>query len=65
MARTGIDSLNAGAPDLRLTGDVRRAQALPIKIENLILQYWRASDDGNSTDQIQHVPKEFKDKVLK
>ena len=66
MARTGIDSLNAGAPDLRLTGNIEMAaQPLPIKIENLILQYWRVSDDGNPTDQIQHVPKEFKDKVLK
>ena len=37
--RTGISSLNAGAPDLRLEGDIASIQAIPIEIQKMILQY--------------------------
>ena len=62
--RRGIDSLDAGAPNLRLTGDIETAQAIPIELQQIILQYWIQQGDGSSADRIEDVPKEFRDKIL-
>ena len=62
--RTGINSLDAGAPNLRLTGDIETAQAIPIELQKIILQYWIQQGDGSSVDRIEDVPKEFRDKII-
>ena len=69
--RTGINSLEGtsfktGAPNLRLTGDVQMAKALPINLQNLILQYWKASPGGDAspTDRIEDVPESFIKEML-
>ena len=61
--RTGIDSLNAGAPDLRLTGDMRMTQNLSPQLERIIKQYW-IQQGGSPMDRIQDIPNEFKDKII-
>ena len=63
--RTGINSLNAGAPDLRLEGDIASIQAIPIEIQKMILQYWIQQGDGSPADRIEDVPKEFRDNILR
>ena len=62
--RTGINSLNAGAPDLRLEGDIASIQAIPIEIQNKILEYWIQQGSGSPADRIEDVPKEFRDRIL-
>ena len=63
--RTGINSLNAGAPDLRLEGDIASIQAIPIEIQKMILQYWIQQGSGSPADRIEDVPKEFRDNILR
>jgi hypothetical protein len=62
--RTGIDSLDAGAPNLRLEGDIETAQAIPIELQQRILQYWIQQGDGSSADRIEDVPEEFIKEIL-
>ena len=61
---TGINSLNAGAPDLRLSGDIETVQAIPIELQKIILQYWIQQGDGSTADRIEDVPKEFRDRII-
>ena len=62
--RTGIDSLDAGAPNLRLTGDIETAQAIPINLQKIILQYWITHGNGSSADRIEDVPEDFIKEIL-
>ena len=62
--RTGINSLDAGAPNLRLEGDIASIQAIPIELQKIILQYWIQQGDGSSADRIEDVPKEFRDNII-
>ena len=60
----GISSLTGDAPDLRLEGDVAKIQAIPIEIQNKILEYWIQQGNGSPADRIQDVPEEFRDKII-
>ena len=62
--RTGISSLRGDAPNLRLEGDVAEIQAIPIEIQNKILEYWIQQGSGSPADRIEDVPKEFRDRIL-
>jgi hypothetical protein len=62
--RTGINSLDAGAPNLRLMGDIQLAQSIPIELQQRILQYWIQQGDGSSADRIEDVPEEFIKEIL-
>jgi len=55
--RTGINSLDAGAPNLRLTGDIQLAQSIPIELQQRILQYWVTHGNGSSADRIEMFQK--------
>ena len=61
----GISSLTGDAPDLRLEGDVAKIQAIPIEIQNKILEYWIQQGHGSPADRIEDVPKEFRDNILR
>lgn len=64
MIRTGIPPLRGDAPNLRLQGNVAEIQAIPIEIQNKILEYWIQQGHGSPADRIEDVPKEFRDRIL-
>jgi len=61
---TRTDSLDAGASKLRLSGDIETAQAMPIELQKIILQYWIQQGDGSTADRIEDVPESFIKEIL-